>query len=174
MKRLIKKTLFFFCSLCAASSFLSCKNIFQEEEYSLSCPEDGRIYYIKNFALESRHCSASERLIFKDKEIFAVYFLPDTISYLPGLNTIGEVTGCLFPIEKDLSLAGGFTAQVFIRLILQSHTDNKDTYDYVKKFNWKRFFEKIKEYENPYEIDMDKIVTDIAGKNFSLWSIKKI
>ena len=81
-------------------------------------------------------------------------------------------TGFLYPITTDFSKAGAFCASVYFKLFLNS-TDSRDQIrKFCSYFNWKRFYEKVCEYENPFVLDEELLCHDIASGNFSAYSFK--
>ncbi len=163
---------FFILLLLLIAVLVSCSSFFQEKDLCISSPENGTIYYLENCILKTKHCLKDSSLTFASQKITALYFIPDDINFTSGINVIPEISGTIFPFQSNLDIWGGFAAQIYIRLILQSEK-KIEAYEYSQKFNWNKLINKIREYENPYELDMDKIICDIASRNFSAYSVKK-
>lgn len=83
--------------------------------------------------------------------------------------------GCIWPVGAELTESGGFSARMLWRLLTETDPVSgtpREIRDYCAHFNWKRFSEKVDELENPWELDQQKILLDIAGGTFTLNSLK--
>ncbi|MCR4789646.1 MAG: hypothetical protein K5839_01050 [Treponemataceae bacterium] len=81
-------------------------------------------------------------------------------------------SGFLYPFSCDFSLHGAYAAYVFIRLLQGSYSENEKSCLFLSYFNWKRFCQKIEEYENPFLLDTDYLCQSIAAKTFSVNSFR--
>lgn len=82
-------------------------------------------------------------------------------------------TGFLYPFSTEFSIHGGFCAWIYIKLFQNSFQSKEEIVQFCSFFNWKRFYEKILSYDNPFILDDEKICSDIAARNFSVHSFVK-
>ncbi|MGP1587462.1 MAG: hypothetical protein ACTTHG_03890 [Treponemataceae bacterium] len=134
----------------------------------------GKIIYINN------EISLNEKETFIQKEFTGFnqrfYICVPKNQITPVLVTIDSETplysGFLFPFSNEFSVHGAFCAFIFTKLFTNSYENPQDIYKFCSYFNWKKFYEKILTYKDPFSLDSDKILSDIAGGNFSAHSIK--
>ncbi len=88
-------------------------------------------------------------------------------------NLDGEPRGCLYPITTAIDMHSGFAAWIAYRLLIASHEKKSLTHTYLSHFNWQRFINYIKKYENPWILDQDLIIENIADKTFNVYSIRE-
>ncbi len=84
-----------------------------------------------------------------------------------------EPLGCIYPFSTTLSIHGGFTSWILYRLLIASNNQIDLTHNYLSHFNWERFMQTIQEYENPWILNQDLIIENIADKTFNMYSIKE-
>ena len=84
----------------------------------------------------------------------------------------GKPYGAVYPYNTRLSKKEGFSAYIADRLYRGA--DNKDaaTQDYVSRFNWPRFIEICSSFENPWDIDEERILNALSAGKFSKSDIK--
>ncbi len=82
--------------------------------------------------------------------------------------------GCIYPISTTLDVYGGFSSFMLYRLIRASYGDANKIHEYLSHFNWGRFTTYIKKYEDPWKLNQDLILENIADKTFNVYSIKEL
>lgn len=83
--------------------------------------------------------------------------------------------GCIWPVSSVLDEDGGFASRMLWRLLSETEAFSGDTEQirgYCAHFNWKRFSEEIQRFEDPWELDQQRILIRIADGTFSLKDLK--
>ena len=78
--------------------------------------------------------------------------------------------GTVYPCSCRLDVTGGFVAEVLARIYRQS--EDGAVQDYVTRFNWQRLYDECAEFEDPWALDMDRIVKSIAKGSFRKSDLK--
>ncbi|MCH5294305.1 MAG: hypothetical protein J1F14_00165 [Treponema sp.] len=81
-------------------------------------------------------------------------------------------TGAIYPYSDDFSEQDTFAANVAVSLYMASENSAYDTREYLSFFNWKRFMEALRDCEDPWLLNKEKIMQDIARGSFTLNSIR--
>ncbi|NLM00056.1 MAG: hypothetical protein GX220_01185 [Treponema sp.] len=165
----IKKIIIFF-TFSGFLFFSSCSQEFTTHILNLKNSVAGTYFYFdKHNNLQCLETVAQQNFsLLCEKKQNPVFFIPNI------QQNSRTVTGCIFPQIKSNDAAGGFCAQVFIRVVCQSNESVSDVLHHCSLFNWQKLYEKITQFsdEEIAKIDQDKIVQHIASKNFSVYSIK--
>lgn len=74
--------------------------------------------------------------------------------------------GAIYPYSVEISCKDGFAAYIVDRLYRGSRKSVPQTQDFVSRFNWPRFVESCAAFENPWNLDGDRIVKSIASGRF--------
>ncbi len=74
--------------------------------------------------------------------------------------------GAIYPYFVEISCKDGFAAYIVDRLYRGSRKSVPQTQDFVSRFNWPRFVESCAAFENPWNLDGDRIVKSIASGRF--------
>ena len=74
--------------------------------------------------------------------------------------------GTIYPYSVEISCKDGFAAYIVDRLYRGSRKSVPQTQDFVSRFNWPRFVESCAAFENPWNLDGDRIVKSIASGRF--------
>lgn len=169
-----------FCLWC-----FSCKN--NETIYSveINLDYDANVYYLENNMIKTLelkstiHEDLSQDLQEKNhkKKNSTIIYCKNNLTpiLIEPLNVFNnDITGMIYPIINKEDIYGGFCAKVFIRLFLQSNEKKEDILSFCKYFNWNRLYNELSKYSPNQinKINMDKILTDIAAKNFTIYSIQ--
>ena len=72
--------------------------------------------------------------------------------------------GAVYPYSCQMDVTGGFVAEVLARIYRLS--EGGGVQDYVARFNWQRLYDECAVYEDPWVLDMDRIVKSIAKGSF--------
>ena len=72
--------------------------------------------------------------------------------------------GALYPYSCKMDVTGGFVAEVLARVYRMA--DGGGVQDYIARFNWQRLYDECALYEDPWVLDMDRIVKSIAKGSF--------
>lgn len=72
--------------------------------------------------------------------------------------------GALYPYSCRMDVTGGFVAEVLARVYRMA--EGESVQDYVARFNWQRLYDECSLYEDPWILDMDRIVKAIAKGSF--------
>jgi len=72
--------------------------------------------------------------------------------------------GAVYPHSCRMDVTGGFVAEVLARIYRLS--EGGGVQDYVSRFNWQRLYDECAEYEDPWVLDMDRMVKSIAKGSF--------
>lgn len=72
--------------------------------------------------------------------------------------------GAVYPYSCRLDVTGGFVAEVLARVYRLS--EGSGVQDYLTRFNWQRLYDECAVYEDPWVLDMDRIVRAIAKGSF--------
>ena len=81
--------------------------------------------------------------------------------------------GAIYPYSKEISKSEGFSAKILFRFLNETKSTNpKLLKDYISRFNWAKFSEKIATYENPWILNQDLILQKLSDKTFSAKDIQ--
>jgi hypothetical protein len=81
--------------------------------------------------------------------------------------------GAIYPYSKEISKTEGFSAKILFRFLNETKSTNpKLLKDYISRFNWAKFSEKIATYENPWILNQDLILQKLSDKTFSAKDIQ--
>ncbi len=83
-----------------------------------------------------------------------------------------EPRGCIYPLSTTITTHNGFAAWILYRLLQATHNDSISAHSYLSHFNWRRFSSYIKKFQNPWVLNQDLILENIADKTFNVYSIK--
>lgn len=84
----------------------------------------------------------------------------------------GKPYGCMYPLSTEASIAGGFSAWIFYKFFMSSKESSRQIYTLLSRFNWKRFDTYIQKREDPWLLDQQRILEDIADGSFSVYSLR--
>lgn len=83
----------------------------------------------------------------------------------------GMPYGAIYPFSTKLRAEDGFAASILQELYCTC--TKTETLDYnIKHFNWQKFMELCREYENPWLINRNRIITAIKAGKFKKSDIK--
>lgn len=82
--------------------------------------------------------------------------------------------GCIYPFSTTYDIHSGFAAWILYKLLVCSNENYHDVYEYVSHFNWERFIEEIKKYEDPWMLNQDILFENICDRTFNVYSIKEL
>ncbi len=88
-------------------------------------------------------------------------------------DTDSKPRGCIYPISTSIGNHTGFAAWILYRLLRGSYKDNISTHEYLSHFNWSRLCTYIEKYEDPWILNQDLILENIADRSFNVYSIKE-
>ena len=81
--------------------------------------------------------------------------------------------GTIYPYSKKISKTEGFSAKILFRFLNETKSTNpKLLKDYISRFNWAKFSEKIATYENPWILNQNLILEKLSDKTFSAKDIQ--
>lgn len=81
--------------------------------------------------------------------------------------------GTIYPYSKKITRTDGFSAKILFRFLNETQSSNKKLLrEYIAHFNWEKFSEKVGNYENPWELNQEVILKDLAAKTFSAKSFQ--
>ena len=81
--------------------------------------------------------------------------------------------GVIYPYSKKITRTDGFSAKILFRFLNETQSSNKKLLrEYIAHFNWEKFSEKVGNYENPWELNQEIILKDLAAKTFSAKSFQ--
>ncbi len=98
-------------------------------------------------------------------------YLTPILLYSSSYDT--EPSGCIYPYNTTLDTYGGFAAWILYRLQYATNENVQKTHTYLSYFNWQRFIDYIKKYDNPWVLHQDLILENIADRTFNVYSIKE-
>ncbi|MBP5752363.1 MAG: hypothetical protein J6W60_05840 [Treponema sp.] len=78
--------------------------------------------------------------------------------------------GAVYPYSCKLDVTGGFVAEVLARVYRLA--EGSGVQDYLSRFNWQRLYDECAVYEDPWVLDMDRIVKAIAKGSFRKSDLK--
>lgn len=87
----------------------------------------------------------------------------------------GEIypQGTIYPYSPKITKTDGFSAKILFRFLNETQSSNKNLLkDYIAHFNWEKFSEKVATYENPWELNQELILKNLAEKTFSAKSFQ--
>ena len=184
---ILKITFYLFGFLVISNFFLSChlenyfshskevfyfdeslqtdKNIHEDLEKILYIDENNEIQEItKNQFSEISLTQNDFFIILKQNDItpILVFFENEIYPY-----------GAIYPYTKEISKIEGFSAKILFRFLNETKSTNPQMLkDYISRFNWGRFSEKIATYENPWILNQDLILEKLSDKTFSAKDIQ--
>jgi hypothetical protein len=107
----------------------------------------------KDFSITLKQNDITPILVFFENEIYPV--------------------GTIYPYSKKISKTEGFSAKILFRFLNETKSTNpKLLKDYISRFNWAKFSEKIATYENPWILNQDLILQKLSDKTFSAKDIQ--
>lgn len=107
----------------------------------------------KDFSITLKQNDITPILVFFENEIYPV--------------------GTIYPYSKKISKSEGFSAKILFRFLNETKSTNpKLLKDYISRFNWAKFSEKIATYENPWILNQDLILQKLSDKTFSAKDIQ--
>lgn len=80
--------------------------------------------------------------------------------------------GCMYPLSTTISEKDGFSAWILYKLLVSSRESPKQVYNFISRFNWTRFDSYIQKRENPWLLNQELILENIADGTFNVYSIK--
>ncbi|MDR1784898.1 MAG: hypothetical protein LBR23_00290 [Spirochaetaceae bacterium] len=82
--------------------------------------------------------------------------------------------GCVYPVATGADWAGGFEASIALRLLTSAQDDGSaGMRGRVSLFNWKRFHGLAALVNNPWNMDDEKILSQITARSFSIYSVRE-
>lgn len=84
--------------------------------------------------------------------------------------------GFIYPYEQEISFYGGFSSRILFRLLTDTYEkfgSKKQIRQYCNYFNWEKFNEKIKAFEDPWELNQLLILESIGNASFSTYTLQK-
>ena len=75
--------------------------------------------------------------------------------------------GCIFPYGAELDLYGGFCASVYMGIFSDMEGDFNERQCWLDFFNWEKLLLTVKQFENPWELDMQRIKSKIENRSIS-------
>ncbi len=127
------------------------------------------IYFDENFVLQKTEFTSELKefeIIFQKGNI-----IPILIEF--NTNSLEKIyAGKLFPITDEFSVHSAFCSFIYQKLLRCSNENLKTSNDFCRYFNWKKFYESILKFENPFLLNSDLICNDIATNQFSAYSLK--
>ena len=107
----------------------------------------------KDFSITLKQNDITPILVFFENEIYPV--------------------GTIYPYSKKISKTEGFSAKILFRFLNETKSTNpKLLKDYISRFNWAKFSEKIATYENPWILNQNLILEKLSDKTFSAKDIQ--
>ena len=103
--------------------------------------------------------------------VFPHYYIP-VIFYSPGQNPVG----CIYPLNENLTEAGGFCAELLFKLMTLSSPEcgtKEDIAEFCMRFNWLKLEEKIAQEPDIRNLNQEIILDAIAQKKFTVSVLKK-
>ena len=103
--------------------------------------------------------------------VFPHYYIP-VIFYSPGQNPVG----CIYPLNENLTEAGGFCAELLFYLMTLSSPEcgtKEDIAEFCMRFNWLKLEEKIAQEPDIRNLNQEIILDAIAQKKFTVSVLKK-
>ena len=80
--------------------------------------------------------------------------------------------GQLYPMDTALSAEHGFAASIACTLYLSATDEPAALQDYVARFNWPRFIECAATFDDPWQLDTERILQKIASGTFKKSDLK--
>lgn len=82
--------------------------------------------------------------------------------------------GAIYPYTTTLTKADGFSADILRTLYSASSSSNQHSkvQTFLSRFNWQRFMETCRTYEDPWLLDRERILTKIANGTFTMVDFK--
>lgn len=81
--------------------------------------------------------------------------------------------GAIYPYSTEFSKHQGFSSRILFRFLNETQTTNKNLLrKHISFFNWEKFNEKVKTYENPWDLNQEILLEALAGKTFSAKSFQ--
>lgn len=74
--------------------------------------------------------------------------------------------GAVYPYSTHLDFKNGFTALLIERLYRGSLDTQAQTQDFISRFNWPKLVDLCSDFENPWDLDAQRIITAIASGRF--------
>lgn len=82
--------------------------------------------------------------------------------------------GTIYPFSKKLTKQDAFASDILQTLYASSKKSGSSMQieNYLARFNWERFLEKSRQIENPWNLDRQKILNDIASGTFKVTDLQ--
>ncbi len=92
------------------------------------------------------------------------------LAYLPGRP---KPSGAIYPYTEELDERDGFAAEILWELYNEEGGCTEAEKENVRLFNWHKLIEALREQENPWLVDSDKVKEAIRAGKFTKSKIKK-
>ena len=177
MKKYMRKLLF----LCAALCFLSACTVFDPDTCAVFSFCAGNACGIPpdfDFWQIIVHDGGSEKAFTLEKtaETFSMELPKNVVlgilAYPVKDGKMHDPCGAVYPYSSALDEKGGFCAYIADRLYRGSSESKEISQDYISRFNWQKFINACNDFENPWNLDADRIVEKIASGTFKKSDLK--
>lgn len=161
---------FFLYSICLCSCQMCadfvCPVFGSLEKINVEVPENCRLLYVDSSGavVEMNLESGMEKLCLVERKNAVV----PVLAFCEGE---AFPRGTILPFEKRLSAEDGFAASILMGLYAGSDCSGEQTFvqvqEFISHFNWKRFIEECRLLEDPWSLDRELIMQNIATQTFS-------
>lgn len=129
-------------------------------------------YYDDTFAEQECHAASGETITLSlSKNVCTPLIIAPDCTFC--LWYADRPLGALYPATTDFSAAGGFVATILRTLYRASDAeDPSQTQVFLMRFNWTRLLATCAEYPDPYLLDRERIVTQIAKGTFTAKDVR--
>ncbi len=152
--------------ICTQLFILGCENSYTDRIFlPLSDSSNGYIVYIDENNLVQKESYGSDIVLKKNR-------LTPILCYTSDYDE--KPLGCVYPFSTELDVHGGFAAWVVYKLLCCSNEEPSLVHEYLTHFNWKKFLEILRKYENPWILDQELIFENISDRTFNIYSVKEL
>ena len=97
---------------------------------------------------------------------------PVLVYPLEDRNIVGKPLGAVYPYNDMVTEKNGFAAFIAWSVFCLADGDPGAVHEYISYFNWEKLEEDLEEYGNPWELDCEAIIKNIADGTFRKTDLK--
>lgn len=180
----MKKNFFLTAELCVLiSSFVltvtSCtllQSFCDTEEVSFEV-EDSSFSKTLKLVLKVEKSRVTPVLVFLENDSYSetpVVITEENAVFYKTRIPCENLYGTIYPFSNRLTKQDAFASDILQTLYFCSKESGSSSQldNYLARFNWERFLEKIREKENPWNLDRQKILSSIASGTFKVTDLQ--
>lgn len=156
-----------FLIICPVILFFSCEFFSYTENEKFSLPYSGK------WSIKTSREPESEELFVLGETFYSEVNKNEATALIAYSYTDEKIYGAIYPYGKSLTYSDGFAAEVLFSISASSEDSNSRKNDYLSKFNWQKFMEECRTFEeDAWKLDKERIMKKISAGNFKKTDLK--